>query len=177
MYMENLAPRPAVTRRPWHMWPEHRRHIQDFPLFYEAIRTALTLPHDENCGHALYYWPFDDLDLPRSSRADPKCVSEAIALCIGCILPKPGDMLARIQGNRFGILRINLSTQDLLASIRGLDDMASALNEVYPDQIKPGPVHLSCSFLRNDETVEDALGRVRCKLRTPLTDPIGATKA
>ncbi len=170
MYMENLSPRPAITRRPWHMWPEHRRHIQDLPMFYDAIQTAITLPHNENCGHALYYWPFDDLTLPRKSRSEPARVSDAIALCIGCILPKPGDMLARIQEHRFGILRINLSTQELLASIRALDDMVSALNEVYPDHIKPGPVHLSVSFLRNDETVEDALGRVRCKLRGPLPD-------
>lgn len=137
-------------------------------MFHNAIHTALTLPHDVNCGHVLYYWPFDDLALPQNSRSDPATVSAAIALCIGCILPKPGDMFARIQEHRFGLLRINLTVQDLLASIRALDDMASLLHQCYPEQIKPGPVHLSCSFLRSDETVEDALRRVRCKLRDPL---------
>ncbi len=170
MYMNNRASTTTRQHRPWHIWPEHRRHIQDFPMFHEAIKTALTLHHDENCGHALYYWPFEDLALPRASWGEPTRVSDAIALCIGCILPKPGDMFARIQDNRFGILRINLSVQELLASIRALDEMANALNEAYPDHIKPGPVHLSCSFLRGDETVEDALGRVRSKLRGPLPD-------
>ena len=168
MYMENLEPKATMRGRPWHLWPEHRRHIQDFPMFHDAIHTALTLPHDENCGHAIYYWPIDAAVLPRSSFSDPKRASDAIALCIGCILPKPGDMFARIQENRFGILRINLSVQDLLASIRALDDMANALHQVYPDHITAGPVHLSCSFLRDAESVEDALGRVRCKLRDPL---------
>ncbi len=173
MYMENTASTGTRTSRPWQFWPEHRRHIQDFPMLHGAIQTAMTIPHGEQCGHALYYWPIENLPLPQASRADPVRAADAIALCIGRILPKPGDMFARIEDNCFGILRINLSGAQLLQSIRDLDDMANELNSVYPGHIKPAPVHLSASFLRRDETVEDALDRVKCKLRPPLHDPAG----
>ena len=170
MFMDRAFPAREASPTPWELRPDYRRHIQDFPLFHDAIRTAINLPSNPEHGHVLMYWPFDDALLPKVKYGDPVRVSDAFALCIGEFLPNPGDIMARIQDNRFGLLRINMTVQQLMVMIRGLDKIAARLATLYPDHIPTTPLHLSASFLRKGETVEDALGRVRCKLRDPMPD-------
>lgn len=170
MFIDRAFPARESSPTPWALRPDFRRHIQDLPLFYDAIRTAIDLPSMPEHGHVLLYWPFDDVVLTRVKHDDPARVSDAFARCVGEFLPNPGDIFARIQDNRFGILRINMTVQQLMVMIRGLDSIATRLAAIYPGQMPPAPLHLSASFLRKDETVEDALGRVRCKLRDPIPD-------
>lgn len=170
MFLDRAFPARETSMKPWDLRPDFRRHIQDFPLFHDAIRTAIDLPCIAEHGHVLLYWPFDDAALPKTHSDDPARTSEAFARCVGEFLPNPGDMMARIQDHRFAMLRINMTVQQLMVMIRGLDSIAKRLATLYPGLTPPTPLHLSASFLRQGETVEDALGRVRCKLRGPIHD-------